>query len=101
MLQVFQRYAHIAYVGSGSSVSDVCCKCFDVDVAYVSHICCKSMFENVSFVSVLCCSKCFHVASCKCFYLDVAYILHVCCKCIVGFINPRSLMDRLPSRSSA
>jgi hypothetical protein len=43
MLQVFQR--HVANVCSRCfTVPDVCCKCFDLDVAYVSHICCNSMF---------------------------------------------------------
>ena len=34
-----------AFVQSVLSVLDVCCKYFDLDVAYVSHICCKSMFQ--------------------------------------------------------
>ena len=34
-----------AFVQSVSSVSDICCKHFDMNVAYVSHICCKSMFQ--------------------------------------------------------
>jgi hypothetical protein len=33
------------FVQNVSSVPDVCCKRFDLDVAYVSHICCNSMFE--------------------------------------------------------
>ena len=34
-----------AFVQNVSSVSDVCCMRFYLDVAYVSHLCCKSMFE--------------------------------------------------------
>jgi hypothetical protein len=37
-----------AFAQNVSSVSDVCCKCFDLDVAYVSHI----------YVATVC-SKCF------------------------------------------
>jgi hypothetical protein len=33
------------FVLNVSSVSDVCCKRFDLDVIYVSHICCKNMFQ--------------------------------------------------------
>ena len=69
-----------AFVQSVSSVSDVCCKRFYLDVTYVSHICCKSMFQifqlfysyvavsvfmllvyvlNILSASDLCCIKCF------------------------------------------
>jgi hypothetical protein len=33
------------FIQSVSSVLDVCCKRFDLDVAYVSHIYYKSMFQ--------------------------------------------------------
>jgi hypothetical protein len=39
MLQVFQRF-----VQNVSSVLDVCCKRFDLDIVYVLHICCNNMF---------------------------------------------------------
>jgi hypothetical protein len=65
----------VAYVShiyvARASVLDVCCKRFDLDVAYVSHICCKSMFEMFqlfqSYVAI-------SVLCCKLqvFYLDVA-----------------------------
>jgi hypothetical protein len=41
MLQVMLQ----AFVQSVSSISDICCKRFDLDVVYVSYICCKSMFQ--------------------------------------------------------
>jgi hypothetical protein len=34
-----------AFVHSGSFVSDICCKRFDLDVVCVSPICCKNMFQ--------------------------------------------------------
>jgi hypothetical protein len=40
--KVDRDVAHVAYI---VSVSDECCKHFDLDVAYVSHVCCKSMFQ--------------------------------------------------------
>jgi len=53
-----------ASVSNVSSVfSDVCCKCFYLDVAYVSHICCK------------------------CVYLDVAYVLQWFFKCFQVFLQ--------------
>jgi hypothetical protein len=54
-----------AFVQSASSVLDVCCKRFDLVVAYVSHICCKSMIQI------------FHV-----FHSYVAIIIS-CCKCFI------------------
>jgi hypothetical protein len=33
------------FVQNVSSVPDICCKRFGLDVAYVSHICCNSMSQ--------------------------------------------------------
>ena len=61
-----------AFVQNVSSVSDVCCKCFNLDIAYVSHICCNSMFQLFqlchSYVAV-------SVFMLQMFYIDVAYVL--------------------------
>ena len=40
--------------------SDVCCKCFYLDVAYVSHICCKFFYLDVAYV-LQCLFKCFQM----------------------------------------
>jgi hypothetical protein len=57
-------------------VLDVCCKRFDLDVAYVSHICCKSMFEMFqpfqSYVEI------------RVFMLQVVSVLSRCC---IGFTH--------------
>jgi hypothetical protein len=49
---------------------DVCCKRFDLDVAYVLHICCKSTFKIFqlfhSYVAV-------SVFMLQMFYVNVAY----------------------------
>ena len=67
------------FVQSVLSISDVCCKRFDLDVTYVSHIYFKSMFQIFqlfhSYVAV-------SIFTLQVFYLDVAYIFHICCKCI-------------------
>ena len=50
------------YISNILAVSNICCECVCLDVAYVAvaiHICCKRMFVNVSFVSDVCCIKCF------------------------------------------
>jgi hypothetical protein len=53
------------------SVLDICCKRFDLDVAYVSHICCKSMFQMFQlFHSDVVVS----IFMLQVFYLDVVYI---------------------------
>jgi hypothetical protein len=46
-------YTHMlqVYVPNVSPVSDVCCKCFYLNVAYVIvviHICCKCIFQYVA-----------------------------------------------------
>jgi hypothetical protein len=65
----------IAYVVSVSSVSDVCCKCFDLFVACVSHM----LQEYVANVSFLCYSKYFFMLQVFC--LDVMLdMFHTCCK---------------------
>ena len=79
--------AHVAYVASVSEAHCkrlfkmfhlfpyVCCKRFDLDVAYVfTHMLQQYVPKCFIVVSVFCCSKCFHVASCKCVYLRVAYV---------------------------
>jgi hypothetical protein len=56
------------YVSNVSAVSNVCCKCFYLGVAYVVvaiHICCKYVFQMFLL-----------------FHLDVAYVavaIHVYC----------------------
>ena len=66
-----------AFVQNVSSVSDVCCKRFDLDVVCVSHICSKSMFQIFqlfhSYVAV-------SIFTLQVFYLDVADVSHICCK---------------------
>ena len=74
MLQVFQRF-----VQNVSSVPDVCCKCSDLDVAYVSHML-QQYVLNVSVVSVLCCSECFHT-------LQVASVLSGYCICFTHMLQ--------------
>jgi hypothetical protein len=80
-----------AFVQNVSFVSNVCCKRFDLDVAYVSHICHKEYVQNVSAVSVLCCNKCFHVASCKWFiwmlHMFHTHVLSICYKCFICFLR--------------
>jgi hypothetical protein len=69
------------FVQNVSSVSDVCCKRFDLYVLYVSHVCCKSMFQMFLLFLVLRAS----VFMLQVFYLDVAYnamSIYVCCKCV-------------------
>jgi hypothetical protein len=62
MLHIFIWLLHMlqVYVSNVSPVSDVCCKCFYLDVAYtavVIHICCKRMFQLFQHVSI-CYSRC-------------------------------------------
>ena len=77
-----------AFVQNISSVPNVCCKCFDLVVAYVSHML-QQYILNVSSVSVLCCSKYFNVASCKCFiwmlHMFHIHVASVCSKCFIYF----------------
>jgi energy-converting hydrogenase Eha subunit C len=71
------------YVSSVSDVSEVCCKCFHVDVAKVdrdvayaasvSEACCKCLFIVFHLFQT-------YVASV--FYLNVAYVSHIYCKSI-------------------
>jgi hypothetical protein len=90
--KVDRNVAHVA------SISDECCKRFNLDVAYALHICCKSMFQMFHLFHFLCCSKCFHVASilfgcCICcggytrmlqvYVPNIIAILDVCCKCFI------------------
>ena len=68
------------YVPNVSSVSDVYCKCFYLDVAKVyldvAYTCMLQEYvPNVSSV--------FFDVCCKCVYLDVAYVSHICCKCFI------------------
>jgi hypothetical protein len=71
-----------AFVQNVSSVPDVCCKHFDLNVTYVSHIYCNNCL-------VLCCSKYFHVASCKCFiwmlHMYHTYVVSVNFRCFICF----------------
>jgi hypothetical protein len=49
------------YVPNVSAVSNICCKYFYIDDAYVAmaiHICCKSMFVNILSLSDVGCGKC-------------------------------------------
>jgi hypothetical protein len=73
------------FVLNVSSVSDVSCKRFDLDVVYVSHICCKNMFQIFHLFHSYVAVSIFYLASCKYFYLDVTYVevaIQVCCKCV-------------------
>jgi hypothetical protein len=67
------------FVQNVSSVSDICCKCFDLDVAYVSHICCNGMFQM------------FHMfrssVAASIFMLQVASILSGCCICFHTYVQ--------------
>jgi hypothetical protein len=62
MLQVL--YMDVAYIASVLdeyckclfkmfSISDVCCKQFDLDIVYVSRICCKSRLQMFYFFSLI------------------------------------------------
>jgi hypothetical protein len=75
MLQVFigMLQAFVQYV---SSVLDICCKRFDLDVAHVSHICCYSMFHMFQF----------YVAA-SVFMLQVASVLSRCCICFAHILQ--------------
>ena len=78
MLEVFQR--HVAsFVQNVFSVPNVCCKRFDLDVAYVSHICSNSMF------------KMFHLfqpyIAASVFMLQVASVLSGCCICFTHMLQ--------------
>jgi hypothetical protein len=78
MLQVFRDMLQ-EFIQNISSVPDVCCKCFDQDVAYVSHICCSSMFQMFYlFQSSIAASV---------FMLQVANILSGCCICFHTYIT--------------
>jgi hypothetical protein len=76
-------------ISSVSVVSDVCFKCFHMDVAKVerdvayvvsvSKTCCK-LFCSQCFI-------CFLDVCCKCVYLDAAYVSHVCCKCFMWMLR--------------
>jgi hypothetical protein len=84
MLQKYIRIWHIcckcfrgmlqAFVQNISSVSNMCCKHFDLDVAYVSHI-------YVARASVL-------DVCCKRFDLDVTYVSHICYKSMFEMFQP-------------
>ena len=67
-----------AFVQNISFVTDVCCKHFDLDVAYVSHICCNSMFQM------------FHVFQssvvASVFMLQVVSVLSGCCICFHTYV---------------
>jgi hypothetical protein len=95
------------FVQNISSIPDVCCKCFDPEVAYVSHICCNNsifqmlhlfqssvaasvfMLQVVSVISGCC--ICFHTyveSVCFKYFIYFRRILHSsvsCCTCFVFF----------------
>jgi len=66
MLQVFQM--HVTSVCSDCFIcfSDVCCKRFDLDVAYVFTHMLQVYILDVSSVSDVCCIQVFHVARVSC-----------------------------------
>jgi hypothetical protein len=62
------------YVSSVSDVSEVCCKCFHVDVAKVDRdvaACCKCLFIVFHL---------FQTYITSVFYLNVVYVSHIYCK---------------------
>jgi hypothetical protein len=62
-----------------SFVSDVNCKCFDLNIVYISHICCKSMFQMFqlfhSYVAIIV------------FMLQVVSVLSRCCICFTNMLQ--------------
>jgi hypothetical protein len=83
VIKVDRDVAHVAYI---ASVSDKCCKRFDLDVAlhilhtYVVRVCFKC-FIYFSFML----QQVFSCCKLQVFYLDVAYVavaIHVCYKCM-------------------
>jgi hypothetical protein len=62
--------------------SDICCKCFYLDVAYVSHICCKSFIWMLHMLHVYC--MCF-IWMLHMFFNGYTHVFSgvsdVCCKC--------------------
>jgi hypothetical protein len=65
-----------AFIQSVSSVSNVRCKRFDLDVVYVSHML-QEYVPNVSVVSFLCCSK----------YFMLQVFLSGCCICFTHMLQ--------------
>jgi hypothetical protein len=59
------------FVQNVSPVLNICCKHFDLDVAYVSHICCNSIFQMFHLFQS-------SVAS-SVFMLQIASVLSGCC----------------------
>ena len=78
-----------ASVQSVSSVSDICCKRFDLDVAYVSHICCKSMFQ---IFQLFCSYVAVSIFMLQVFYLDVVYVSHTYCMFMFQMFHQRLML---------
>ena len=73
MLQVFQRF-----VQNVLSVPDICCKHFDMYVAYILHICCNNMFQMFQLL------RSYVVVSV--FMLQVTNVLSRCCICFTHML---------------
>jgi hypothetical protein len=76
----------IGVVQNVSSIPDICCKCSDLDVAYISSICCNICSKYLSCFSLI-----LHMFSCyklQVFLSDVAYVIYICCKCIFYMFHP-------------
>jgi hypothetical protein len=106
VFQTFQRYVAVVSYGcctcckcfrdmlqelvqNVSSVPDVCCKHFDLDVAYVSHICCSSMFQKFHLFQSSVTTSVFmlQVASVRsgCYICFHIYVVSVCYRCFICF----------------
>jgi hypothetical protein len=77
-----------AFIQNISSVPDLCCKCFDLDVTYISHICCNSIFQIFHLFDLLL-QQMFLCCKLQVFYLDVAYfhtyVTSLCYRCFIYF----------------
>jgi hypothetical protein len=58
-------------------LSDVCCKCLDLDAAYVSHICYNITFQMFQLFHYYVALSIFML---RVFYFDVAYVSYKVCK---------------------
>jgi hypothetical protein len=83
------------YVSNISVISNVCCKCFYLDVAMAAHVCFKCIFQmfqlfQIYVASVLsrywtCCTS--YTSILQLYVLNVSAVLNVCCKYFIWMLH--------------